>query len=323
VAETKPQVQAASLKLADADKALEKTTADVKQERDALVAADVKSRDAAEALRAAIAQNGELAARLADAERALGYAGLRDAAKTSRAAEQAASEKLAALASQDGAPVDELAAAEAAVTTAIEKATAERDTAGAAWTTLVERSTVRFTLAPLKPLSAEQLAWSTMQAIGSVDAERGSQQAEAEKNAAAADVPPAGRSALAEQLLEELIDKKLRGNIDAFVSLFAQQPGQAPAFQATVHQALFLSNGGLLAGWLNPAGGNLTERLSKIDDAGALAEELYLSVLTRRPTAEESSRVAEYWKSAGEDRAAAAREIVWSLVTSAEFRFNR
>jgi hypothetical protein len=163
-----------------------------------------------------------------------------------------------------------------------------------------------------------------MQSLGLVDAERAAQQAEAKKQSeAAADVPAEARGALEDRLLEELVDKKLGGNIKSFVSLFAEQPGQAATFQATVHQALFLSNGGLLAGWLNPAGGNLTERLSNMEDPTALADELYLSVLTRRPTAEETSQVAEFWKTAGEDRAAAAREIVWSLATSAEFRFNR
>jgi hypothetical protein len=78
----------------------------------------------------------------------------------------------------------------------------------------------------------------------------------------------------------------------------------------------------LLAGWLNPGGGNLTERLAKIDDAAAVADELYLSVLSRRPTAEEAAQVAEYWKN-NSDRAAAARELAWSLVTCAEFRFSR
>ena len=104
--------------------------------------------------------------------------------------------------------------------------------------------------------------------------------------------------------------------------LFGQQPGQAPTFQATVHQALFLANGGLLAGWLNPGGNNLTERLTKIEDPAALAEELYLSVLTRRPTADEQAQVAAYWIAAKADRAAAARDMVWSLLASAEFRFN-
>ena len=82
-----------------------------------------------------------------------------------------------------------------------------------------------------------------------------------------------------QRLVEERVDEKLRGNLPAFVTLFGQQPGQAPSFQATVHQALFLSNGGLLAGWINPGGNNLTERLSKTEDSKALADELYLSVL--------------------------------------------
>lgn len=323
ITETKPQVQAASLKVAEADKALAATTAELTQVRDALVSARGKSRDAGQALRAAVALEGELAARLADAEQAVNYAKLRQTATASRNAEREASARLAELTAQENAPAEELAAAEAAVTAAIEQAAADRKTADAAWSELLERSTVRFTLAPLKPLSAEQLAWSTMQALGLVHHARAAQQAEAKKQAETADTPPEARAALEQQRLEELVDKKLAGNIGQFVSLFAQQPGQPPAFQASVHQALFLSNGGLLAGWLNPAGGNLTERLTKMDDAAAVADELYLSTLTRRPTADETAAVAEYWKNNGEDRAAAAREIVWSLVTSAEFRFNR
>lgn len=324
VTEKKPQVQAASLKLAETDKPLATTTAEVTQIRGSLAAVDVTSRDASEKLRTAIAQNGELTARIADAQRALDFGGLRAAVEASRAVERAASEKLASVASQQAAADDEIAAAEAAVTAAIEKAAADRKAAEAAWTTIVERSTVRFTLAPLKPLSPEQLAWSTMQAVGLVEGEKKTQQAEAKKQAeAAAEVPPEERARLEERLLEGLVDKKLGENIKQFVSLFAQQPGQAATFQATVHQALFLSNGGLLAGWLNPGGGNLTERLSKIEDAGAWAEELYLTVFTRRPTPAEASQVAEYLQAAADDRAAAAREMVWSLVTSAEFRFNR
>ena len=53
-----------------------------------------------------------------------------------------------------------------------------------------------------------------------------------------------------------------------------------------------------------------------------MADELYLIVLTRRPTAEEQAQVAAYWEAGKADRAAAAREMVWSLLTSAEFRFN-
>ncbi|MEX0979001.1 MAG: hypothetical protein WDZ48_09130, partial [Pirellulales bacterium] len=280
VLEKTPQVQAASLKLADADKALQTAVADTSQATAAVEAADATASDAVEKLRAAKAASGELAARIADAQRALDFQNL------SAAGNPAATQ--------------------------------------AAWTAIVERSTARFTLAPLKPLSPEQLAWSTMQATGQVDAQRSALAAQAAKDAEAVkDVAPESRGPLEARLLEKLVDEKLRGNITQFESLFGQQPGQAPTFQATVHQALFLSNGGLLAGWLNPGGGNLTERLAKIEDPKALADEMYLTVLTRRPTAEEETQVATYWAAANADKAAAAREMVWSLVTSAEFRFNR
>ena len=91
--------------------------------------------------------------------------------------------------------------------------------------------------------------------------------AQAQQDAAAvANLSEEQRAGELARLLEDRIDEKLRGNIGPFVSLFGQQPGQAPTFQATVHQALFLANGGLLAGWLNPGGNNLTERLAKLDD---------------------------------------------------------
>ena len=43
--------------------------------------------------------------------------------------------------------------------------------------------------------------------------------------------------------------------------------------------------------WLKPRGENLTARLAKFDDAQAVAEELYLSVLSRFPTSDEVDRM--------------------------------
>jgi hypothetical protein len=45
-------------------------------------------------------------------------------------------------------------------------------------------------------------------------------------------------------------------------------------------------------------------------------------VLSRTPTEQETADVTAYLAGRTEDRAAAARELVWSLITSAEFRFN-
>ena len=85
---------------------------------------------------------------------------------------------------------------------------------------------------------------------------------------------------------------------------------------------VFLANGNLLRTWMTPRPGNLTDRLAKLPKPGDVADELYLSVLTRRPTAEERREVIEYVEKRPQDRPAALQELVWALLTSAEFRFN-
>ena len=318
-----PQMQAAALRLAETDKALQAAVAEVTQTRAALEAAEGKSRQALEQFRAAKALHRELTLRIADAQAALDCQKLVAAAGEAQSAAVAASEQLSALESQTAVTAEQVPASEAAAKAAADKAAADRARAEQAYEPLADRATARFVLAPLKPLSPEQLAFATMQVVGQVEAQRAALEAQVQKDVEAMQgLSPEARAARQEQLLEERIDEKLRGNIAPFVPLFGQQPGQGPSFQATVHQALFLANGGLLAGWLNPGGNNLTERLAKIDDSAALAEELYLSVLTRRPTADEAAQVAAYWSAAQADRAAAARDMVWSLLTSAEFRFN-
>ena len=88
-------------------------------------------------------------------------------------------------------------------------------------------------------------------------------------------------------------------------------------------QALFFANAGTLQSWLSPGGGNLTDRLNKLDDPQAIAEELYISVLTRRPKKEEIADVVQYLGDRlSEKKADALKEMAWALITSAEFRFS-
>jgi hypothetical protein len=111
--------------------------------------------------------------------------------------------------------------------------------------------------------------------------------------------------------------------VSPFVQQFAASPGQPQdATEPTVHQALFLSNGYPVQGWLAPSGGNLTGRLGALTDPGAVAEELYLSLLTRRPTPDERAEVARYLTDRGKDRGPALQELAWALLASTEFRFN-
>jgi hypothetical protein len=323
VGERTAQMQAASLKIAEVDKALQTAAAEVTAARVGLDAADTVARAALDNFRAAKARQRELTARVADAQAALAYQTVAAAASASQSAAQVAVEQLAAAKTQTATTVDQLAQFEQAAQAAAEKATADRTARDQAWNAAVDRATVRFTLAPLKGLSPEQLAWATMQAVGMVDAQTAALESQAKKDALAlANLNDDQRAQAEAGLLEKAVDEKLRDNIVPFVSLFGQQPGQAPSFQATVHQALFIANGGLLGGWINPTGNNLTERLAKIDQAGPLADELYLAVLSRRPTAEEQAQAAAYWTAGGADRAATVREMVWSLLSSAEFRFN-
>jgi hypothetical protein len=183
-----------------------------------------------------------------------------------------------------------------------------------------------FTVAAMKPLSPEQLGWSVMQATGVVASYRG--QAEGElfvqdprfKALAGLDEK---RRRLARDLVETRVYERLKGSASPFVQQFGGAAGQPQVDgQSSVHQALFLANGEPVAGWLALPAPYLTGRLTPMTDPSALSDELYLAVLSRRPSAEERADVAKYLEPRGQDRAEAVRELVWALLASAEFRFN-
>ena len=59
-----------------------------------------------------------------------------------------------------------------------------------------------------------------------------------------------------------------------------------------------------------------------LDCADAVADELYLSVLTRFPDAVERKEIADFLAQRAADRPTALQDLAWALLTSAEFRFN-
>jgi Protein of unknown function (DUF1549)/Protein of unknown function (DUF1553) len=188
---------------------------------------------------------------------------------------------------------------------------------------VADRGSAVFAIGSLKPLSPEQLAWSLMQATGVVDAQRAAAAAElAKQKQSDTALPPAKQRIEREALLEKTVYDKLAGNVATFVSVFGQPAASLRDFQATVQQALFLTNGGTVNAWIAPRAGNLADRLLKVSDTAALADELYLSVLSRRADDAERTLVTEYLSAPGVDRKAAVQELIWSLVSSNEFRFN-
>ncbi|HEY7311723.1 MAG TPA: DUF1549 domain-containing protein [Gemmataceae bacterium] len=158
-----------------------------------------------------------------------------------------------------------------------------------------------YTVALLKPLTPEQLAFSLLQASGFTDAER---------------------LALGKNATESALYGRLAGNATPIVKAFAGPAGKPQEFDAQLDQALFLANGPTVRGWLAPRAGNLIDRLTKLTNTDALAEELYVSVFTRLPSAEERKEVADFLASRSKDRAAALQDMAWALLASAEFRFN-
>jgi hypothetical protein len=71
-----------------------------------------------------------------------------------------------------------------------------------------------------------------------------------------------------------------------------------------------------------PAEKNLVARLVEMKDAAAIAEEMYLAVLSRRPTAEEAADVADVLKKYADRRAEVLGQLAWALAGSAEFCLN-
>jgi len=147
-------------------------------------------------------------------------------------------------------------------------------------------------------LPPETLAAATLQATGLTDAVR--------KN-------------LGAKATEDAVYAQLMQSITNFSKIFAGPAGQAETeFQASLDQALFLEHGGTLLEWIALKPDYLLGRLSKLPDP---AEELYVSVLSRLPTKEEATEVAELCRSK-EERPAALQDLLWALVASTEFRFN-
>lgn len=189
------------------------------------------------------------------------------------------------------------------------------------WTALVDFWSERADVPRLRGLPPEAFADSLMQAAGIVATVEAKARAQIKKSPPKEMKEATGeeRTAIEAILVDKQTFEPLRSNFTQFVNLYAEAPGQD--FGATVNQALFFGNGGVVENWLKPDGNNLTSRLIALTAPDKLADEMYLSVLTRPATANERKEVAAYLEDRT-DREAAVREMVWALMSSSEFRFN-
>ncbi len=150
----------------------------------------------------------------------------------------------------------------------------------------------RYLVAALKPLTPEQMAYAVAAAVDQVDV----------------DAPAA--------------EVKLAGRVTQFRAAFAGPEGEPEdAAAPTLDQVLFVKHGPVLRDLTAAKPGSLAARVAAQADPAKAADELFVSALSRPPTAEEAADVAAALGRA-KDRPAAAAELVWALIASGEFRFN-
>ncbi len=122
----------------------------------------------------------------------------------------------------------------------------------------------------------------------------------------------------------QAIDKKSYADLrDRFDKAFANPPKEPEVSIApTVKGALFLSNDELLISWFRGGEGNTVERLSKLADNQAVADEAYVTVLSRLPTDDERVAASAFIDRFAGPRERAISHFVWALASSTEFFVN-
>lgn len=161
-----------------------------------------------------------------------------------------------------------------------------------------------YATAILRPLSGTQMAWSLLVATG------GHETLAARY---AKDAKPTSGIALA---LRTRWEKEIESEQMAEKFLLS-----GPTYEPNASQALFMAFSAPLQKLLGPAGKQLVGELTKLDDA-AVPRRAYLQILSRPPQPDESEALLTYLTTAATTREQACRDIVWSLLAGAEFRFN-
>lgn len=291
-----------------------------------------RSKESAAAVEAAVKQVAAGGADLAAAELAL---------KTAREALAAATKKLdpptAAVVAELEAAALEARAAEIdaryavaavdrriATVRALQAFATQTDPAAreAAWAAVLDRWTIAGQVAAVRPLSAEQLCLSAVEATGGMAAQLAAAAAAVDKQPPPQlkDATEATKAAIRAGCVEVQLVQQLETSFAEFSRLYGSQDGGD--FQASVNQALFFANAPLVNGLVQPAGGNLAARMAAQADPAAIADEVCVSVLSRPASDAERREIGAVLAARPADKPQAISEIIWGLLSSNEFRFN-
>jgi mono/diheme cytochrome c family protein len=90
-------------------------------------------------------------------------------------------------------------------------------------------------------------------------------------------------------------------------------------YNATFQQAQFLANSPELADLLKPAPGSTAACLAALPDAASRVQKAFLAVDGRLPEPEEAARAGAFLRERPDQPAEGVRDLLWALMTSAEF----
>jgi len=114
--------------------------------------------------------------------------------------------------------------------------------------------------------------------------------------------------------------RELESQAGGLINLKVLDP-RSDRFQSSAAEALFMSNGSDVQRLMARSGGNLAARLTATVDTGKLVDSAVWTILSRPPEAEERAHLV-HWIEGQKDHAKACGNLIWALMTSAEFRFN-
>lgn len=158
-----------------------------------------------------------------------------------------------------------------------------------------------FTVAKERPLSAEQLARAFLAATGEHERVVGGK---------------AWDGVEGKKHTQKDFEK-------AFLAAFANSAKEPELnVNPTLRAALFLRNNDLVLWSLQRRKGNLIDRVATLTDAGQVADELYLAILSRPPVAEEKVELEKYLTKHAATREKALGHYAWAMLSSMEFFTN-
>jgi hypothetical protein len=90
-------------------------------------------------------------------------------------------------------------------------------------------------------------------------------------------------------------------------------------YNASFQQAQFMANSSELAALLQPDSGRTVARLAALPDVSTRVRQAFLAVNGRWPDEEEAARAGAFLQERPDQPAEAVRDLLWALMTSAEF----